>query len=570
MVTDSSAPLARRDVVAVEVGDETVLIDRWNSATVVDRFGRWIWDCLDGESTLRELIDDAAETLGETHQTTRLSVHQFIRMTGQVGLLEGVGPPDDVDPPVRLEPLQLPVRGDAVNDVVAGCLDGVRRSLSQWRGVDVLAVNWSPHCGYCASIAERMAAVQPHLDTAGIQLVLISTADAAANRPLLERAGLRAPMLLVPAGVVGPFFGFGTPAAFHLGPDMTLEAAPVEGSTEVLSLAGRLADVDPEALPGMASDEVPAGTRYLLATGGACAPATGSEPRTVWSGTRAYRINEFHVGIGHDSDATAQTLDALFLGHTVDDRRAGHSFSVALPMTAANTHSTTGVRDLNLLVRWGRVMVRSRSAERVLRALLWHLSSEMGAIDVTSGRLRVSATAATVGGQAVLLQPGLHAMAERLQPLLAFEGITLADIPFPEIDLETTELVIPEPEIPHSAEVLAAVNAPITSRSELPPVRPGRYPLAAWGVMHQADQPVTGLSRAQAAAATLSFVQSTDDPPARLTQLGDLFDRIEGFGLWYYSEAEYASALTAVLASIIGQSSVRREFDPLSTTSTTP
>ena len=184
---------------------------------------------------------------------------------------------------------------------------------------------------------------------------------------------------------------------------------------------------------------------------------------------------------------------------------------------------------------------------------MWHLSSEMGAIDLAAGRLRVNATAATVGGRAVLLQPGLYVLAERLQPLLAAKGIALADVPFPEIDLETTELVIPEPAIPHEEQVLTALDAPIRSRGELPPVLPGRYPLAAWGVMRSADEPVTRLTPAQAAAATLSLVQDTDDAPSRLQQLGNLFERIEGFGLWYHSEAEYTSALTTALASSIRQ-----------------
>jgi len=79
------------------------------------------------------------------------------------------------------------------------------------------------------------------------------------------------------------------------------------------------------------------------------------------------------------------------------------------------------------------------------------------------------------------------------------------------------------------------------------PVRPGRYPLVGWGVIHPADDPVTPLSPAQAAAATLSFVMDTDDQAGRVEELGDLFQRIDGFGLWYHSEGQLADAVAEAL-----------------------
>ena len=47
--------------------------------------------------------------------------------------------------------------------------------------------------------------------------------------------------------------------------------------------------------------------------------------------------------------------------------------------------------------------------------------------------------------------------------------------------------------------------------------------------------------------ATLSHVQRTDDAPARIGQLGELFGRIPGYGLWYHSEADYVDALCEAL-----------------------
>jgi hypothetical protein len=58
---------------------------------------------------------------------------------------------------------------------------------------------------------------------------------------------------------------------------------------------------------------------------------------------------------------------------------------------------------------------------------------------------------------------------------------------------------------------------------------------------------VTPFSPAQAAAATLSLVYETDDAPRRLAELGELFTRIPGFGLWYQSENGLVDAAVRAL-----------------------
>ncbi len=83
--------------------------------------------------------------------------------------------------------------------------------------------------------------------------------------------------------------------------------------------------------------------------------------------------------------------------------------------------------------------------------------------------------------------------------------------------------------------------------SELPPVEPGRYPLVGWAVLHPSDRAVTTFSPAEAAAATLSLVYETEDAPRRLAELGELFTRILGFGLWYQSESGLVDAAVRAL-----------------------
>ena len=108
--------------------------------------------------------------------------------------------------------------------------------------------------------------------------------------------------------------------------------------------------------------------------------------------------------------------------------------------------------------------------------------------------------------------------------------------------------MVPEPRVDHDRAVLEHLDGPITSRIERPPLLPGRYPLIGWGVVLPGDHEVVDLSPAEAAAATLSRVYEADDAPARLRELGDLFTRIRGFGIWYGSEAGFADAVALAVS----------------------
>jgi len=286
------------------------------------------------------------------------------------------------------------------------------------------------------------------------------------------------------------------------------------------------------------------GARYLLDPGGSCAPGSGSEPITKWAGTRVYRIDDHHVGLRYTSWATAVVLDDLFVHDVVDDAGAGHIYTVALAAGGTGAAGDEPPHGTNLLALGSQVLVRSRFPGRVLRALLWWLDDQMEDDAPSAGPVRVNATAVLTPVGAVLLQPGLYTLEEDLQPAFARHGIAFVDVPEPLVDLATAELVVSEPVVGHDARVLEAIlTTSALDAAEPAPVGPGRFPLVGWGVVREADRAVTLLSPAQAAAATLSFVRGTDDPPARVLELADLFQRIGGFGLWYHSEAQLADAV---------------------------
>ena len=552
----SFVPIVGGSLTPVDIGDELVLLDGWSAALVLNPSGALIWDCFDGECSLVEVADELAVETGAEQDQILANVVAFAQELGRLGLLDGVAVDDG--PEMQLVAVPQLGPGDPFPRVSLAGLDGKVTSLAELATGDVLALNWNPHCGYCVSIASRLAALQDELESAKVQLVLIAFGDADANRRVAEQAGITAPILLL-GDADSPFGSVGTPSAVHLDSDLVIESI-VYGNVEVPRLAESLAGVDPDAdasggpgSPGR-DDGAP---RYLLEQDGFCAPGVGET--TAWADTRVYRIGDHHVGIRVDSASTAAVLDELFEHRVVDDPRAGHSYSVALPAVSGGTgdpdpDTTSG---LNLLVQPARATVRSRDPGRILRALLGDLHDRIhGGTDdridksePAGDRLRVNAIAVQVGSGAGLLPINFHAFAPRLQSLLARRGVALADVPRPEIDLATAEVVIPEPAVDHDASVLDRVAVPTSSGGELPAVLPGRYPLAGWCVIRPGEQTFVPLTPAQAAAATVSSLVDADDPVERLGQLGGLFARVPAFGLWYYSDTELADLVARALGA---------------------
>jgi hypothetical protein len=233
-----------------------------------------------------------------------------------------------------------------------------------------------------------------------------------------------------------------------------------------------------------------------------CGPGGGGQsPGTAWEGTLGVRVGSYHIGIRYNSGETAEVLRRLFTGSTVDDPRVPDNYAVALHPPGGRS------RELDLLVKGANQMVRSRSRSRVMRALLGHLSSDLTPRD--PALLHVASTAAVRDGTDGLLLPaGLVAWVKQLQPRLSRRGIQLVDLPWSTIDPATHELVVPEPTVDHDPTVLDDF-ADDRLGSELPAVRPGRYPLKAWFLLmpraegDAAAEALTASGLVAAAAGTL-------------------------------------------------------------------
>jgi peroxiredoxin len=96
-------------------------------------------------------------------------------------------------------------------------LTGQMVALDDFRGQQTLLVYWSPQCGFCDLIAPDLAGLQADLSLCKVQLVLVSSGEAEANRAMAEEHGLAPPILLLPKEQrLEAFTHMGTPSAYLL------------------------------------------------------------------------------------------------------------------------------------------------------------------------------------------------------------------------------------------------------------------------------------------------------------------------------------------------------------------
>jgi peroxiredoxin len=543
-----------RDLDVAEIGDERVVIGGATQLVVLNPTAALIFQFLDGEATLGELVDDFTEVLGADRAVVEADALAFVRDLGANGLLEGVEPPPPELPDgFEFEPLTRIEPGDELDDFTLTDLDGDERSLSDFRGKRTLLVNWSPGCGFCVAIADELAALDPLLAERDVDLVLIASGDVEANRSVHDEHGLTAPTLLRDGTDVDPFQGTGTPAAYLLEADGTLAEAMSVGANQVPVLARDLAGVDPATPYGevvddasddaLADDEVRG--QYLPAPGAMCGPGggAGDSNSTDWKGTRVYALGDYHVGLRYDDPETADVLDRLLPVARVNDRRAPDNYSVALGGTPT-TRGAGGSRSLKLLVHGSSQLVRSRSGGRVLAALLQHLSADLDPFD--ESLTRVNATAVVRDGEALLLPAGLVNFVKQLQPRMAKASMTIVDTSRTLLDVDARTLVVPEPTVPHDASVIDELDADVKFGGEMPWIRPGRYPLRAWFVTRAPD--VRGpLTPGVAVASTVPLLYDLDDLVGTVEHLAGLFADVPALGIWYESAEDLVAQVRAAL-----------------------
>jgi peroxiredoxin len=234
----SFVPHVRPDVAEVPIGAELV-IGRVAPGTAfletcaLNESAAIVWQCFDGSGSIDEIAADIADVFEVDVDAVRADVLRLARDIGAIGFLFGVS-----EPVIEIgdEPEGLAV-GAALPDFDARTHAGAHWSSRALRGRAALVVAWSPTCRYCATIVDDLAALAPRLEAAGVDVVLLATGDALANRALLDGSGLGARLRLQDDDRAEAFAGLGTPVAYLIDADGRVVRPLALGSPAVVALA---------------------------------------------------------------------------------------------------------------------------------------------------------------------------------------------------------------------------------------------------------------------------------------------------------------------------------------------
>ncbi|HXW93864.1 MAG TPA: TlpA disulfide reductase family protein, partial [Terriglobales bacterium] len=113
--------------------------------------------------------------------------------------------------------------------------------LEDFRGKQVLLVNWNFECGFCDSIAPELARLQDSLEKQNVHLLLLGYGDLESNRKQASQHGLKCPILLPKDDQKPkPFADRGTPVAYLLNETGRVAQSLAIGADQVVELANRM------------------------------------------------------------------------------------------------------------------------------------------------------------------------------------------------------------------------------------------------------------------------------------------------------------------------------------------
>jgi peroxiredoxin len=180
--------------------------------------------------------------------------HELVRQNGrillrleaiekQIGARAGAKPHDSGGLPL----------GTVAPDFELPDLKGVRRKLSEFRQQNVLLVFFNPQCGFCTKMAADLAALPAEAGDQRPVPVVVTTGDAHQNRKLVERYGIRCPVLLQEQmEVAAKYRAQGTPMGYRIDGVGRIASELAVGAEQLLRLATTLA-LD-EIKPGAAAN----------------------------------------------------------------------------------------------------------------------------------------------------------------------------------------------------------------------------------------------------------------------------------------------------------------------------
>lgn len=132
-------------------------------------------------------------------------------------------------------------------------LTGVLHKLSEFREQNVLLVFFNPQCAFCTKMAADLAALPAEANGQQALPVVVTTGDAEENRKVVERFGIRCPVLLQQQmEVAAKYRAHGTPMGYRIDGAGRIASELAEGAEPLLRLATMLAPSEIE--PGAAAN----------------------------------------------------------------------------------------------------------------------------------------------------------------------------------------------------------------------------------------------------------------------------------------------------------------------------
>jgi peroxiredoxin len=170
--------------------------------------------------------------------------YQLLRQNGRILLrLEGIegqlsaatGGKSKAAP--RREAGELPL-GTPAPEFELPSLEGVSHKLSSYRGRELLLIFFNPRCGFCTKMAADLAALPIEANGERPMALVITTGDADENRQLVERYGIRCPVLLQKEmEVASQFHAQGTPMGYRIDREGRIASELAVGAEPLLRLA---------------------------------------------------------------------------------------------------------------------------------------------------------------------------------------------------------------------------------------------------------------------------------------------------------------------------------------------
>ena len=188
----------------------------------------------------------------------------------------------------------------------------------------------------------------------------------------------------------------------------------------------------------------------------------------MWAASTPFVIGPYVVGVRSSSIELDAQLQQLLARHVVALEGVPYHYSVWLHSSeqAGGSHPR-----LHMLYRGGRPVVRSRSSDRVIAALVEHLDSHL--TDARPDLLLIDAVMLVRDVEALVLLGAHHADVARLDRPLQRAGWRVVDRPGVALD-EAGMVVLPQRQLEVDRAVLDELASPANG------VVPGQYRVRGW------------------------------------------------------------------------------------------